>query len=219
MRHCWRRQQKRLNNTIFADRWASISFKAIASKQTILTGFSADPSKRLLLKIFCLIACDAGVEELEDALKQAPELMVRLLKMANIVGLQQVHKVRSLRKAIVLLGRAQIGRAVQVMVFARHGGAELVSDRFVQTAAVRGRLMGGVNSLGLAGPSDEAFMVGILSLADSLFSQSMVDILNVLNLGESLHDAFLHREGNPGALLNLAENQREIGRRQFHLGG
>jgi EAL and modified HD-GYP domain-containing signal transduction protein len=173
----------------------------------------------LLLKIFCLIACDAGVEELEDALKQAPELMVRLLKMANIVGLQQVHKVRSLRKAIVLLGRAQIGRAVQVMVFARHGGAELASDRFVQTAAVRGRLMGGmVSSLGLAGPSDEAFMVGILSLADSLFSQSMVDILNVLNLGESLHGAFLHREGNPGTLLNLAENQREIGRRQFHLG-
>jgi EAL and modified HD-GYP domain-containing signal transduction protein len=48
-------------------------------------------------------------------------------------------------------------------------------------------------------------MVGILSLADSLFSQSMIDILGILNLEQALYDALIRREGNLGALLNLVE--------------
>ena len=62
---------------------------------------------------------------------------------------------------------------------------------------------------------DRAFLVGILSLADSLFSQSLLDILDILNLDKTLHDALGHRRGHLGALLNLVEASENADSRTF----
>jgi EAL and modified HD-GYP domain-containing signal transduction protein len=127
-----------------------------------------------------------------------------------------MNKIYSLRNAILVLGRVQIGRVVQIMLFAQHSAVDLNTDPLVQTAAVRGRLMEGMaDSLGLARVRDRAFMVGILSLADSLFSQSMSDILGILNLEETLHDAIIRRDGHLGALLNLVEASEKADGRVF----
>jgi c-di-GMP-related signal transduction protein len=176
------------------------------ARPTVLTGRSVQPSTLLLLKIIRLLAADAEIEDLEKALRQAPDLTVRLLRIANSVAMQRVNKIYSLRNAIMVLGQIQISRIVQLMLFAQQWDADLNTDPLVQTAAVRGRLMEEIaDSLGLAKVRDRAFLVGILSLADSLFSQSLIDILDILNLDETLHEALLHRRGHLGALLNLVE--------------
>jgi EAL and modified HD-GYP domain-containing signal transduction protein len=186
------------------------------AKPSILTGRSVQPATMMLLKVFRLIAADAEVEELESALRQAPDLTVRLLRMANSVAYQQLNKIYSLRNAILVLGRVQISRVVQIMLFAQHSAVDLNTDPLVQTAAVRGRLMEGMaDSLGLAKVRDRAFMVGILSLADSLFSQSMTDILGILNLEETLFDAIIRRDGDLGALLNLIEASENADSKMF----
>jgi EAL and modified HD-GYP domain-containing signal transduction protein len=176
------------------------------ARPTILTGRSVQPSTLVLLKIFRLIAAEAETDELEKALRQAPDLTVRLLRVANSVAMHRPNKIYSLRNAIVVLGQLQIGRIVQLMLFAQQWDGDLHTDPLVQTAAVRGRLMEEVaDSLGLSKVRDRAFMVGILSLADSLFCQSLLDILDILNLDTTLHDALLHRRGHLGALLTLVE--------------
>ena len=186
------------------------------ARPSVLSGRSVQPSTVLLLKIFGLIAKDADVEELESALRQAPDLTVRLLRMANSVAHERMNKIYSLRNAILVLGRVQISRVVQIMLFAQHSSLDLSTDPLVQTAAVRGRLMEGMaDSLGLARVRDRAFMVGILSLADSLFSQSMSDILDILNLEETLYDAIIRRDGHLGALLNLIEASEKAEARRF----
>jgi EAL and modified HD-GYP domain-containing signal transduction protein len=186
------------------------------ARPSILSGRSVQPSTMLLLKVFHLIAADADIEELESALRQAPDLTVRLLRMANSVAYQQINKIYSLRNAILVLGRIQISRVVQIMLFAQHSAVDLNTDPLVQTAAVRGRLMEGMaDSLGLSKVRDRAFMVGILSLADSLFSQSMTDILGILNLEETLYDAIIRRDGHLGALLNLIEASEKADGRMF----
>ena len=149
-------------------------------------------------------------------MRQAPDLTVRLLRMANSVAFQQINKIYSLRNAILVLGRIQISRVVQIMLFAQHSAVDLNTDPLVQTAAVRGRLMEGMaDSLGLSKVRDRAFMVGILSLADLLFSQSIIDILGILNLEETLFDAILRREGHLGALLNLIEASEKADGQMF----
>ena len=181
------------------------------AKPTILTGKTVNPSNLVLLQIFRLIADDAEIDQIENALKQAPDLAVRLLRMANSVGMRHINKAYSLRNALILLGRAQIGRVVQIMLFAQHRGADLSSDPLVQTAAVRGRLMEGMaDALGMPDIRERAFMAGILSLADSFFSQSLSEILDLLNLDQELHDALLLREGDLGALLNLVEASEHL---------
>jgi c-di-GMP-related signal transduction protein len=176
------------------------------ARPTVLTGRSVQPSTRLLLEILRLITAQAEIEALENALRQAPDLTVRLLRIANSVAVQPTNKIYSLRNAILVLGRKPIGRIVQLMLFAQQWDGDLHTDPLVQTAAVRGRLMEEVaDSLGLSKVRDRAFMVGILSLADSLFCQSLLDILDILNLDTTLHDALLHRRGHLGALLTLVE--------------
>ncbi len=187
------------------------------ARPTVLTGRSVQPSTLLLLKIFRLIAADADIGELEKALREAPDLTVRLLRMANSVAMRRLNKIYSLRNAILVLGQIQISRIVQLMIFAQQAEGDLSTDPLVQTAAVRGRLMEEIaDSLGLSKVRDRAFMVGILSLADSLFSQSLIDIIEILNLDETLHDALLHRRGHLGALLNLVEASESADSRTFN---
>ena len=181
------------------------------ARPTILTGRVVQPSKILLVKLLRLLAEDADIDALEQAFKEAPDLTLRLLKTASSVGMQQVRTVRSLRNAILLVGRAQIGRILQIMLFAGHYGADFTSDPLVQTAAIRGRLMENLaEASGLGGLRGEAFMVGILSLANSVFGQSMIELLQALNLDESLQKALLHRQGPLGALLTLVEASERI---------
>lgn len=176
------------------------------ARPTILSGRSVHPSTLLLFKVIRLIAVDAEMAELEDAMRQAPDLMLRVLRMANASTMRQANKIYSLRNAIVVLGRLRISRIVQIMLFAQHRDRDPNSDPLVQMAAVRGRLMEEIaTSLGLAQVRDRAFMVGILSVADALFSQPMIEILAILNLESPLQEALLHRRGTLGTLLTLVE--------------
>ena len=62
------------------------------AKPIILTGRSVPPSALALLKLLGLIVADAEVEELEHALKQAPSLTLRLLKMVNAAAFGTAKK-------------------------------------------------------------------------------------------------------------------------------
>ena len=176
------------------------------ARPTILTGRAVRPSKILLVNLLHLLAADADIDMLERALKKAPDLTVRLLRMANSVALQQMRKVSSLRNAIMVLGREQIRRIVQIMLLVEHVETDIGSDPLIQTAAIRGRLMERLaETHGLSAMRGEAFMVGILSLADSVFGQSMIQLVKMLNLDDALEDALLYRQGPLGRLLTLVE--------------
>jgi EAL and modified HD-GYP domain-containing signal transduction protein len=186
------------------------------ARPTVLTGRAVQPSTVAMLKIFHLVATGAETDALERALRQAPDLAVRLLRVANSVSMHRPNKIYSLRNAIVVLGHVQIGRIMQLMLFTQNWDAEFNTDPLVQTAAVRGRLMEEIaDSLGLSTVRERAFMVGILSLAHSLFGESLRDILNILNLDTVVQDAVLHRRGLLGALLNLVEASENADSRTF----
>ena len=53
------------------------------ARPVMLTGRTVQPSALALLNLLGLIAKDAEIEEIEQAFKQAPDLMVHLLKIAN----------------------------------------------------------------------------------------------------------------------------------------
>jgi len=176
------------------------------AKPAILTGRMVTPEALALLRIFALTAADAELDDLERALKQAPDLMLRLLNMANARVLPTTSKISSIRNAIIVLGRAQINRFVQIMLFAKESGAAIKSDPLVQTAVMRGCLMEGLAiARGWSKIKDRAFMVGMLSLVDALFGQPLAEIIARLNLEEDLQGALLRREGQLGMLLHMAE--------------
>ena len=174
------------------------------AKPMILTGRTVPPSSLALLRLLDLIVADAELEELEHALKQAPSLTLRLLKMVNAAAFGMTKKISTLREAIFMLGRVKLSRLVQIMLFAQQSGVAVTSDPVLQTAIVRARLMEGLaDALGWTTLRDRAFMVGMLSLIDAVFQQPMADLLALINLDGSLQSAIMHRSGKLGSLLQL----------------
>ena len=178
------------------------------AKPTIIAGKKLDHSKLSLMKLMGLLLSDADTAKLEQALKPEPGLTMNLLRMTNSVGAGTTEKITSLRHAITVLGRRQLQRWLQLLVFSS-GKEPGASNPLLMLAATRGRLM----EL-LAGdlrPSDgafadQAFMAGIMSLMPALVGLPINEIVAPLGLSGDVRDALCEGKGVLGDMLHLAES-------------
>ncbi|MBW7900854.1 MAG: EAL domain-containing protein [Rhodocyclaceae bacterium] len=178
------------------------------ARPTIIAGKKLDHSQLALMRLTQLLLADADNAELEKVFKEQPGLVVNLLRLTNSVAYGVRTRITSLRHAIALLGRRQLQRWLQILLFANPQGGGVTP--LLQLAATRGRLMELLaESLDKRPPGmpDQAFMTGIVSLMPALLGQSMTDILAQLPLSPSIAQALNggERPGPLGGLLRLAE--------------
>ncbi|RIX44695.1 MAG: EAL domain-containing protein [Rhodocyclales bacterium GT-UBC] len=177
------------------------------AKPVILTGKKLDHSRISLIKLLGLIISDSDTAELEKALKPEPGLTVNLLRMTNSVGAGCSEKITSLSHAITVLGRRQLQRWLQLLVFASGEQAGTTNPLLI-LAATRGRLMELLASevaMGDKALADQAFMVGIMSLMPALIGQPIEEIVAPLGVSREVHDALCGSSGTLGGLLRIAE--------------
>jgi len=178
------------------------------AKPTIISGKKLDHSQISLMKLMGLLLSDADTAEIEAALKPEPGLTINLLRMTNSVGAGSTEKIVSLGHAITVLGRRQLQRWLQLLVFAA-GKQNSASNPLLLLAATRGRLMellAGELRPGDSAFADQAFMAGIMSLMPALVGQPIAEIVAPLGLTTSLREALCEGSGPLGALLRLAES-------------
>jgi len=178
------------------------------AKPVILTGKKLEHSRLSLVKLLGMIISDANTAELEKALKPEPGLTVNLLRMTNSVGSGSSEKITSLGHAITVLGRRQLQRWLQLLVFSA-GTPSGTGNPLLLLSATRGRLMellAGKLQPGDIGFADQAFMAGIMSLMPALVGQPIADIVTPLGLTANVRDALCAGSGPLGALLRLAES-------------
>jgi len=176
------------------------------ARPMILTGKRADPSKLTLLRLIGLALSDAETTEIERVLQHDPSLTYKLLRLVNSVAMGLTQKVSSLRHAIVVLGRRQLQRWLQLLMFVPNSGQ--TDNPLLQLAATRGKLMellAQVQAERDKDYQDRAFIAGILSLLDTLLGMPMEEIAEQINLAPDIKLALLQREGMLGELLELAE--------------
>jgi EAL and modified HD-GYP domain-containing signal transduction protein len=176
------------------------------AKPSILSVKRADPAHLSLMKLLGLVLGDAGTHEIEQAFKQSPGLTYNLMRLVNSVAAGVGKKIGSVSQAIMVLGRRQLQRWLQLSLFTLQPGSRYPSP-LMQLAASRGKFMeilAGKENLD-RDYRDEAFMTGILSLLDVLLGMPHEEIVAQLNLTENVRMALLRREGDLGRLLLLAE--------------
>lgn len=177
------------------------------AKPTIIAGKKLDHSQLALMQLTTLLLEDADTVEIEKIFKQEPGLTVNLLRLTNSVASGVRTRITSLRHAITVLGRRQLQRWLQLLLFANPQGGK--ASPLLQLAATRGRLMELLaEKLRSKSPelAEQAFMTGIMSLMPTLLSQSMEDILQQLPVAASMAQALgEERSGTLGSLLALAE--------------
>lgn len=163
-------------------------------------------SRALALQLVQRVAADADTHEIEALLRQDPTLSYHLLRLVNSLGLGAGRRVTTFGQAILILGRQQLRRWLNLMLFAAREG-DVRSTMLLARVARRARAM---ESLARAGGMDKlsqehAFMTGMFSLLGVLFGLPLDEVLQPLMISEAVQAALLSRGGELGALLALVE--------------
>lgn len=176
------------------------------AKPTIIVGKKLNPSQIALLRLLSLVMQDAETRDIENGFKQEPGLTVNMLRLTNSVSSGLQTKVTSLRHAITILGRQQLQRWLQLLIYTTPKGGNAAANPLLQLAATRGRMMELLSDRLVPRNrefADQAFMVGIMSLMPTLLGLPMEDILAQLPVALRVKNALLERAGQHGQLLNL----------------
>jgi len=177
------------------------------AKPTIIAGKKLNHSQLALVRLLGLVLEDAEIPELEKVLKQEPGLSMNLMRLTNSVATGVRTRVTSLRHAVTLLGRRQLQRWLQLLMYTNPAGSSGASP-LMQLAATRGKLMellAGKIAPGDQQSGDRAFMSGIMSLMPTLMNVPMEEILRSINLGNEVRGALESRAGTLGTMLELTE--------------
>ena len=178
---------------------------------TVIHGKRLQSSKLALLRLLGLLSQDAETSEVESVLKQEPVLTVNLLRLTNSVGSGLATRITSLRHAITLLGRRQLLRWLQLLLYSGAADSPQAVNPLLQLAATRGRLMellvDKTPEVKVVGRDliDQGYMVGILSLMPALIGCPMSEIVGQLPVAQPVLDALKDRSGTLGDLLSLVE--------------
>jgi len=163
-------------------------------------------SRRRLLTMLGLLARDADARELEDQIKQDPALAYHLLKLVNSAAFAVSTQITSFGQAIALLGRRQLQRWLQLLLYAR-AQPDSLPNLLLPLAARRGAQVEALcrQHGGTVEEQDLAFMTGVFSLLDRLLQTPMNQIAPELQLPATVSAALVGRAGKLGAWLALTE--------------
>ncbi|SEK70026.1 EAL and modified HD-GYP domain-containing signal transduction protein [Nitrosovibrio tenuis] len=178
------------------------------AKPAILSGKTLTTSQSVIVQLMMLLARDADNAEIEHSIKKEVSLCLSLLRLVNTPGMGITKSINSLSEALVVLGRRQLQRWLQIQLYVGSHTSTQLASPLLLLATTRGKLLElAAEKLKPAtkAVADTAFTVGILSLLDALFGQPMKKILERMVLGKDVSEALLYRAGFYGDLLKLSE--------------
>ncbi|HQQ69547.1 MAG TPA: HDOD domain-containing protein [Alicycliphilus sp.] len=160
------------------------------------------PSQATIIQLINLVRQQASTAEIEELLKKDPTLSFNLLRFINSSGFGLSCEITSFRHAVMILGLKKLFRwaALLLTTSRKDGTAPAVG----QTAVVRGRLMELLAGELLSKEEcDNAFVVGVFSMLDSMLGMPMERALESVALPESVQQALLHNQGVFAPFLEL----------------
>jgi len=179
------------------------------AKPAVISGRKIHPNQVTLLRVLGQILNDAEVTEINDTFQECPSLGLGLLRLVNSVAVGLRNKIGSLHQALVVLGKRQLLRWAQLLLYSQ-GGSDVPSP-LMTMAAVRGKAMELLcdvrsdNRRHGRDLCDRAFMTGVLSLVDVVVGMEKAQVVQQLNLADDVREALLTCGGLLGQMLLLME--------------
>ena len=174
------------------------------AKPALSQAHTIRPSQAIVVQLINLVRNQATTAEIENLLKKDPTLSFNLLRFINSSGFGLSCEITSFRHAVMILGMRKLFRwAALLLTTSRTGGS---APAVGSTAVVRGRLME-LLAAELMPPEecDNAFVVGVFSLLDTMLGLPMDKALESLALPQPVVDALLHNTGPFAPFLALTK--------------
>jgi EAL and modified HD-GYP domain-containing signal transduction protein len=178
------------------------------AKPMIMRGKKLDSSKVVIMQILALLVNDSDNREIVAFIKKDVGLSLTLLRLVNTPVYGFMRQIDSLGQALFALGRRQLKRWLQILLYASTQKGVHALSPLVLLAATRGKMLELLAEKLMPGrrkAAETAFTVGIMSLVDALFGLTMDQVLKETKVSEEIRHALVEREGFYGDLLKLAE--------------
>ncbi len=171
------------------------------------SGKEPDLTRLKLLKLLNLVQQDSDTRLLEEIFREEPKLSYNLLRLVNSVAVGARTKISNFSQAIAILGRRQLQRWLQLLIYANNLADGHEPNPLMQLAAARGRQMELLAAAIDPAPAiknlvDNAFLVGLFSLLDVLVNLPMNEILKDLPMQDEVLEA-LKSQRSDGVLGEL----------------
>jgi len=172
------------------------------AKPVLIHGQAIRPAQAAIIELINLVRKQASTAEIENVFKRDATLSYNLLRFINSAGFGLSCEVTSFRHAVMLLGLKKLFRwaALLMTTSQASGGSPAVGH----AAIVRGRLMELLAAELLPQEEcDNAFVVGIFSLLDTMVGLPLKQVLDAISLPQTVTDALLNGTGLLAPFLKL----------------
>ncbi len=178
------------------------------TRPQLFKGNRAPENSAPLLGILDLVMREADINDIELALRAAPSLTVKFLRLANSSSRWRTHvsEITSVRKALSLVGYKQLARWSCFMLYGANEDGQ--ADPLVQLIMRRADFVERV--VRKISPHDErrqqeAYLCALLSLAHIAQGTDARSFMGGVAVGEPIREAVVSRSGWLGTLLAVAE--------------
>lgn len=168
------------------------------SEPQIISGKRISGNEMIVVQLLAALADpDISSQALESIISRDPRLTVKLLKIVNSASFALQRSISSLNEAIIILGIQELKRWALLVSLS---GTLDVPDELCRELLIRAKTLEILAPLFRIEPP-VAFMTGIVSGADALFSIPRDELPVHMALSEDVVSALLEGQGNLGMLL------------------
>lgn len=160
-------------------------------------------SRLVVMEMLNQLRSDSELSALATTAMRDPAVVVKLIDMANSPAYGLPRKIAKLEEALMLLGRDALYRWLSIALYNLDSNTGRDQTLLV-ISLCRAALLEGLHRETDKRVADELFLVGLLSVIDSLLGMPMHDILNNIRLPEKVGAALLNNEGPYAPYLQLA---------------
>jgi EAL and modified HD-GYP domain-containing signal transduction protein len=166
-------------------------------------------SRLVLIEMLNSLRQEAELTDIAQIAKRDPGVVVKLMAMANSPMLGMSQSVTGIDQAIMVLGRHELYRWLSIGMFRMDEGSPR-DEVLLELALTRGHFL---ETIGQAKHSkaqcDELFLLGLLSLLDSLLGVPMSTVVKHIHLSPALSEVLLNSSGPLGRFLMLVIAQEK----------
>ena len=168
-----------------------------------VTARRAPLSNLALLMVQRLADPKTTVDQITHIIAEDAAMTFRILRLANSARLGQMARIESVRQAVMSVGVNTVLQWALMMVMAGITGCP---TGYLETALHRARTCELLAERETQVRGDQAYLVGLLSLLDSMLEAPLDSIVGPLPLADEILRALLHRQGHLGCLLAAVES-------------
>ncbi len=180
------------------------------TKPAILENITYEPSYINVLKLYNLLMNGTNMDELVTEFEKNPEITVQLLQYISSGFFHFQNKISSIHHVLTLVGRNEVAEWLMLMIYSKStsklNAPFLLMTRIKDRTEVMQKLLVSVNPEARSNMLGEAYLVGILSYMEMVFSKEMEDFLDDINISNTVKNALLYERGILGEIYKIVKD-------------